>query len=334
MAEFDISLKSKVMSTFDLGSCVFCCGKFTAKNKAITPDLRKIDGLFIACHKRTQGNTFNKVAHELLSHQQDILDGITSFRFHRSCRASFGSKDHINRDLEKRKAEESAEGESVSGMYSLGGGACSVGGGDGSESSVSKCFTRSSLSFPTFNWKDNCFVCGKKCHPCHKRYWSLVESSIGTSAQNIYVKMFDAATRKGDQEMLARLSGAPGGDLVAVEARYHRHKACYVNYTSAKGIISTAIPETDNNNIYQTKTQYLVDEFTKPIMDELQVFLFTTLKTRFEEIAEEHDVELSPTYTKTHLRNQLEKIWPDLRFIPQPPRSHIVCSGKLTVDDH
>jgi hypothetical protein len=60
----------------------------------------------------------------------------------------------------------------------------------------------------------------------------MVQSAVGGKKDkpDMYTKVLEAAERCKDQEMLARLHGVPNGDLVAVEARYHRTKGCYVKY--------------------------------------------------------------------------------------------------------
>ena len=51
---------------------------------------------------------------------------------------------------------------------------------------------------------------------------------------NMFGKMKKAAEERMDQEMLVKLNGVPNGDLVAIEARYHKN--CYSRYINRSSI--------------------------------------------------------------------------------------------------
>jgi predicted RNA-binding protein YlxR (DUF448 family) len=55
---------------------------------------------------------------------------------------------------------------------------------------------------------------------------------------NLYTSLKNAAEKLRDNRVLVRLSGAPNGDLVAVDTRYHRKKGCwllnYINGTNSQ----------------------------------------------------------------------------------------------------
>jgi hypothetical protein len=45
----------------------------------------------------------------------------------------------------------------------------------------------------------------------------MVECTVGDGSENMYTKMWNAAQRRNDTEMLGRLCGVPNGDLVAAD---------------------------------------------------------------------------------------------------------------------
>ena len=58
----------------------------------------------------------------------------------------------------------------------------------------------------------------------------MIESAISNKEScNIYVNMLRADEERSDLEMQLRLHGVPNGNLVAVEAHYHRTKNCYTH---------------------------------------------------------------------------------------------------------
>ena len=142
----------------------------------------------------------------ILTKEKDILNGSVTLHFNRNCRSTFTSAQHI-KHLEKRrptKTSPSADQECLS-MPVL---------------------RRSQTSSKTFSWKENCFICGKSCHLKLVHHWSLVESAIDSKSLNTYTKVLQAARERMDYEMQIRLHGVLHGDLVAIEARYHRTPAC------------------------------------------------------------------------------------------------------------
>ncbi len=58
--------------------------------------------------------------------------------------------------------------------------------------------------------------------------WSRVERAIQINDKKptIYSKVLRKATELNDEDMPIRLNSVPNSDLVAIEARYHRRKAC------------------------------------------------------------------------------------------------------------
>ena len=82
------------------------------------------------------------------------------------------------------------------------------------------------------------------------------------------------------------------GDLVAVEARYHRSKGCLIAYLNPRNISAMSHEAKIEQNTHRIM-QLLIEEFEKPIIEEKSVFLLSTLKIRFLELAKMESVEVS-----------------------------------------
>ena len=67
--------------------------------------------------------------------------------------------------------------------------------------------------------------------------WSIVEAVINDN-NTLYTKILTAAYERGDTTMITRLHGVVNGDLVAVEARYHRKKNCVSTYINPRNVSS------------------------------------------------------------------------------------------------
>lgn len=140
-------LKKKSKPIFDKDICIFCTQKLS-KTDAVVPDVSKLASLLEACKQR-----LDNVGKLILEHEHDIISGEVTFRYHRNCRATYCSRTHVQRAINKRRA--------------------SLESGDGANSS--ECDTRSSACSDvlvtrsrsgetTFDWKGHCFICGQS--PC------------------------------------------------------------------------------------------------------------------------------------------------------------------------
>ena len=123
--------------------------------------------------------------------------------------------------------------------------------------------------------------------------------------------------------MLNRLQGVPNGDLVAVEARYHRKTACFVKYTDCRKFPAPG-KDTKSSKAYVIAARQLKDEFQNAIMVEKSVFQLSALKTRLCELASEVGIENTDSYTTFNFKRLLKNSWPEVSFIPQPGRSDLV----------
>jgi len=131
----------------------------------------------------------------------------------------------------------------------------------------------------------------------------MVQSAIGKKSDksDMYTMVLDAAERRRDTEMLTRLHGVPNGDLVAVKARYHRSKNCYLKYIKLQKL-DVNQPEGSENQAVKVTVGKLISEFHSPIIDDNQVFLLTKIKKRFLELLKEEGVEGADEYRSERLK--------------------------------
>jgi hypothetical protein len=282
---FGTSSKRVQLDRVDDDVCIFCPGKFTDENPAVTNTLT-LDKLFEACRKRQ-----DEIGKMILGMEDDLNAKSVVLTYHRNCRASYQSPLHVSRTLAKQNLQKDASSED--GVQSISGGASR--------------FTRSHTSVQsTFDWKANCFICGEKCSNKHRSLWSLVESTIDSDSPNMYMKMMQAAHDRQDHEMLARLCGVTNGDLMAADARYHRRKGCLGFYINPRNI-AAAKQEQEHSHVHAHKKaiMYLKEQWYDQIVEEKQVFLLTTLTQAYRELLHNEGVPNSYLYRANSLKTQL-----------------------------
>ena len=206
-SEFQITPKKKPklsIDTLPTANCVFCSKKFTTRDKKIIAEISKLDKIFEASRKRE--DTVSKI---ILANEEDIRKENKTLVYHRNCRATFTSQDHIQRKQVEHSLKTSTREHSVSdeGPWA-----------PTTRSKVQKVDTT------RFSFLKNCIICGNQCNLKHRTTWSLVQSSVNVHTSNLYSTLWDATEKLGDDSVLVRLSAVPNGDLVAAEARYHRKK--------------------------------------------------------------------------------------------------------------
>ena len=308
MAEFSIGPTQSDVIDFNKDVCAFCFGLFDEKHPAVTPDTTKLDAVFDAPQSR-----MDQTGQKLIQCKDAIISGSVKIKYHRNCRATYTSRYHINRYNEQRNKDQQTVPESSESRDDL--------------PEQSRWFTRSVT--PTFDWKTNCFICDKPCYS-NKRYeWSMVRTAVDHQTPST---ILTGAQQRQDMEMLLRLQGVPNGDLVAVEARYHRKKACVAKYTDTRKH-SPLTKDTKTSNAYIDAAGQVKEEFQAAVMSEKCVFQLTTLKTKFCGLASELGIENPDSYTTFNFKRLLKNIWPELSFIPQPGRSDLVCSSAITVGE-
>ena len=299
---------------FEEDLCIFYDTLFSKKHPAVCPDVNRLQTLFKACMDR-----HDEVGKKLIAHKTSILNGDLKIKYHRNCRSSYCSPEHVHRASEKHSSHASSSSSA------------------NAPEDIPCTLTRSQMS-AEFDWKIHCFICGEPCFASHrnrdaKRNWSMVETSIDNKAENLYKKVLAAAEQKTDLRMIARLHGIGNGDLVAVEARYHQRKNCLTHYISWRNI-SASRKEEKRENAHNRLITKIKEEYCKPIIDSKEVFLLTSIKSRFMELAQDDpEFDILQMYTAQKLKKKLMQQWPELCFIPQPGLSDIVCSASVSVGE-
>ena len=95
------SKKKRKTETLNANVCCLCFGAFTEDNSPVTPNETKLDSLFKACTSRQ-----DEIGLKLLEERKNIDDGVLSIKYHRHCRSSYTSTDHIKRAEAQNSVEE------------------------------------------------------------------------------------------------------------------------------------------------------------------------------------------------------------------------------------
>lgn len=313
MAEFNVApaIKKQKIDNLNSNICIFCDKIFTKRNPAVNPDLAKLDCLFVACRERC-----DDLAQALLPNEQEIKSGAIAIKYHRNCRSSYTSKQHIHTTVRDRPVNQETSSSTAS---------------NESCDNPDKTFTRSKTILQDFDWKNNCFICSEVCSEKKRSSWSKVESLPNNdSEQDIYTTVLNAAYQRHDKVIITRLLGIANSDLVAVEARYHRVKGCIVSYLNPRNIISKQGQYIESAHSDALHT--LIDEYEAPITRDKQVFTLSTLTKRYNELLNDLGIH-SDNYTSQNLKQKLKKISPNWVFFPQPGLSDLVCSKFVSVDE-
>ena len=190
-----------------------------------------------------------------------------------------------------------------------------------------KCFTRSKAT--EFDWKLNCFICGQICHPKKRKTWSLVAGAINERSTT-YSSVVEAAEKRNDRDMLARMLSS-NGDLVAVEARYHRDKGCLRTYINDRNVKS--INSTPDKSSYVKACKILKYELYHSVAHEKRVCELAELKERFIDIASENKISVNSSMQTSYFKKVLGGVWPELRFIERKGKTDLVCIDNLSVEE-
>lgn len=162
MANISIRPTKKRRVSINAEKCCFCLKGFSGEDPYTELDSKNPEALLSACKER-QDDTANYV----LANELKIRSGELLVRYHKSGRSKYMHPFYRNYD--ETKAEEAE-----------------------SSGAVSQQFTRSRALNQSFNWKENCFICGKKCNPKQRSTWSKVEGAIDKNS-NCYTKVMRAA---------------------------------------------------------------------------------------------------------------------------------------------
>jgi len=161
----------------------------------------------------------------------------------------------------------------------------------------------------------------------------MVETSIDSSEYSIYSKVLEAAVIKDDTELLDRLRSVPNGDLVALEARYHRKKGCLTKYYVSNFNTKQTNDPIPEKFIYRSAAVQLKAEYEEPIMTQKKVYQLSELRKRFIEIAKERHGDNVESYKSSYFKKLLQHVWPELECVYQKGKSDLICSNQVTVGD-
>lgn len=161
----------------------------------------------------------------------------------------------------------------------------------------------------------------------------MVQTSISSEDESLYARLLEAAKIRNDQNLLIRLSGVPNGDLVAVEARYHRTKTCmlrmYLKDVSSKG----RSQEDSAKQAFKRALNKLGEEHLDRIVNNNEVFLLSKLTEQYRHNLKCEDVSNADAYRSNKLKTAIMSSWENVHCISVPGESDLVCSSSITVGE-
>ena len=194
------------------------------------------------------------------------------------------------------------------------------------KSSEMACNSHRRASREAFDWNAKCFVCGGNCHKKRAREWSLVASAVDKN-DNMYTKMLDAAKTREDDVMLDRLYSVVNGDLVAINARYHRQKACYASYINPTNIVAA---RSERKSFHSKAMARLKDKYYGEITKG-SVFTLSELTTQYRSILKDLEAG-NDNYRSQYVKQEVES-WDDVCCIYHHGKSDLVVSEHMSVGD-
>ena len=96
-----------------------------------------------------------------------------------------------------------------------------------------------------------------------------------------------------------------------------RKKTCYLRYTNPIYIAKAKQESTDQTD-FQKAIERIVEEFFTPILARREVFLLTSLRSRFHELVMEYEIVHPEKYTIQKPNHHLIKVCPQVAFVSQP----------------
>lgn len=169
--------------------------------------------------------------------------------------------------------------------------------------------TRSEM--PRFDWKTDCFICGKQCHKSDRPDridWHQVQV---LEMRN--TKLDICLTRNDDlaSDVQRRLFAA--NDLVAFEARYHMK--CRENFKKFSPQLTPGRP------LNQEKETHF-DRLCEWLESEVEVYSLAEIHTKKTELSQNSE----DVYSKKWLKTKLKKRYGDhVRFVESEGKSSMVC---------
>jgi hypothetical protein len=133
--------------------------------------------------------------------------------------------------------------------------------------------------------------------------------------------------------MIRRLNGVPNGDLVAMDARYHRKKNCLSTYINPRNISAQRKSIQDSTKSKHDIALLKLIEELKPKIEMKHVFLLNSLRNRYRELLEVEGCVDPHLYTSQKLKERLMTEYPSLAFVPQKGYSDLVCLAQISVQE-
>lgn len=277
---------------FGENTCCFCSQIF--ENNKTVLDPKQSAFLLSVCRTRS-----DEISVNIVENEEKIKLGDIKLSYHKNCRTQF---------LYSRRHRETQTEQDVAGPSKL---------------------LRSNAN-DGFNWKEMCFICNERCCSNHRKTWSQIQGSIDETS-NLYTKLLAISAASGDDSIHSRLLSSKG-DLVAVEARYHRKKGCLAKYLlkNPKEIKPEPVPV----NPLQYVCEQLKVDLQESIEIEKKVYEVAELKIRLTQIADLQSKTISSNQmTGKKIKSMLKRVWPELKFISRTGLSYLVCSESLTIDE-
>ena len=281
--------------TFSSNHCCFCQTEFMSSDKQVL-NPKKFDAFLLVCKDQT-----DEISQNIVTNEENIRNGTIQLSYHKNCRTYF---------LRQNSRSTNEEDES-------------------DELTTPTKFTRSKSD--SFDWKQKCFLCGNNCSNKHRSKWSRVEGSIGLNSK-MFSQLLDISLSKNHTELHKRLLSC-NGDLVAVEARYHRgsKKNCLSRYLL--GANQTPEKAKDDSNLEKVCLM-LKNEMQAEMENDKCVIEAVYLRSKVIELSERHKLEIGKTMLRTsRLKIALEKVWPELIFIPRDGETDLVCLHDIGVKE-
>ena len=252
--------------TSSLSTCQNCliCGK-TAEQEELTAFTN------ISWTKFTQASKVSD--DEVAKRYKNVLENKPMGSYHRKCYLSYTHKQHLDRLIRKRKAENEAYIDNNSSSQA------------DSSTSAEKSKLRRSL-LPTTSM-EGCLICQKsKRIPKSKSLEKLSNCETFQAGATL----LNAAKVRKDQRVIVAIEHQ---DVVAIEVKYHR--SCYASYTSQKTL--DAILKSDETESRKQRSEYdiafekLAANITENVVSKMEIVTMKVLREHYLELLEELGIE-------------------------------------------
>ena len=291
--------KRKLNFTED--ACCFCNKSFNNNKVFNLLDPGKSALLLSVCVDRTDNLSLNIIENEV-----EIKNGEIKIAYHKKCRTLFVYSNKCSNDSEEDKVEQSV--------------------------AVTSSKLLRSSSNEEFKWTEKCFICGEQCSNKHRKTWSQVEGSVDATSE-IYNRLLNISSAIGDDILHTRILSSKG-DLVAVEARYHRKKGCLAKYLLKEANIKPDLTSDKADNHFNLALDELKCELYDEVEVNKSVYELSSLKEKIQQISKSKQLTLTPNkLTGTEIKKGLKRVWPKLKFVSRTGRCDLVYSESLTLDE-